>query len=379
MKFLHLGDLHIGKRVNEFPMIEDQRYIFNQILEIAEKEQVDGAILAGDIYDKALPSGESVELFDMLLTRLSEMGLQVYGISGNHDSAERIGYGSRIMVHRGVHLSKSYGGELESIALNDDYGSLRIYLLPFIKPANVRRYDEDIEIGSYEDAVKSVLRRSSIGTDSRNILVAHQFVTYNGTEPERSDSEVVSVGGLDNIDASVFKQFDYVALGHIHRPQRIGRETIRYAGSPLKYSFSEVNHRKAVTIVDVRAKGDVQLKQIELIPQRDMKKIKGSIAELLSLDFYTKLNTNDYYHVTLTDEAVMDAIGKLRMVYPNIMRLEFERSESERAAELRVLEKMELSSTMEIFEEFYDMQNGRQMDESRKSIIRELLSEGRQV
>lgn len=379
MKFLHLGDLHIGKRVNEFPMIEDQRYIFNQILEIAEKEQVDGAILAGDIYDKALPSGESVELFDMLLTSLSEMGLQVYGISGNHDSAERIGYGSRIMVHRGVHLSKSYNGELESIKLTDDYGPLCIYLLPFIKPANVRRFDETIEIGSYEDAVKSVLRRSSIGTDSRNILVAHQFVTNNGIEPERSDSEVVSVGGIDNIDASVFKDFDYVALGHIHRPQRVGRETIRYAGSPLKYSFSEVCHRKSVTIVDVRAKGDVQLKQIELIPQRDMKKIKGSIAELLSLDFYTKLNTNDYYHVTLTDEAVMDAIGKLRMVYPNIMRLEFESSEAERVAELRVLEKMELSSTMEIFEEFYDMQNGRQMDESRKAIIRELLSEGRQV
>jgi exonuclease SbcD len=163
MKFLHLGDLHIGKRVNEFPMIEDQRYIFDQILEIAEKEQVDGAILAGDIYDKALPSGESVELFDKLLTSLSEMGLQVYGISGNHDSAERIGYGSRIMAHRGVHLSKSYGGELESVELNDEYGPLCIYLLPFIKPATVRRYDEDIEIGSYEDAVKSVLRRSSVG------------------------------------------------------------------------------------------------------------------------------------------------------------------------------------------------------------------------
>ena len=375
MRLVHLGDLHIGKRVNEFPMIEDQRYIFDRILDITKDEQVDGVILAGDIYDKALPSAEAVELFDLFLTRLVEQNVKIFGISGNHDSAERIGYGSRIMSHRGVHLSKPYGGNLQHVEVTDEFGSLTIHLLPFIKPANVRPFDQDIEIGSYEDAVRAVLRRNSVDRESRNILVAHQFVTNNGQEPERSDSEVISVGGVDNIDVSVFQEFDYVALGHIHRPQHVGRETVRYAGSPLKYSFSEATHQKTLTIVELRDKGEVSLKHVALLPRRDMKKIKGSLDLLLSEPFYAELDTNDYYHVTLTDEAVMDAIGKLRMVYPNIMRLEFERSEAERLADQKVLEKMEMNDVFEIFEEFFDMQNGRKMDAMRRDIIHDLLSE----
>ena len=373
MRFLHLGDLHIGKRVNEFPMIEDQRYIIGQILDIAASEGVDGVILAGDIYDKSLPSAEAVDVFDGLLTAMADRGLQVYGISGNHDSAERVGYGSSIMSHKGVHLSRPYNGTLQSVEVEDDFGKLTIYLLPFVKPANVRRYDEEIETGSYEDAVRSVLSSGQVNPRERNVLIAHQFVTCNGVEPERSDSEVVSVGGMDNIDVSVFRDFDYVALGHIHRPQQVGRATVRYAGSPLKYSFSEAHHKKSVVVVDVLEKGVVRLKLVEVRGVRDMRKIRGSINELLAPDYYSRLDTNDYYHVTLTDEAVMDAIGKLRMVYPNIIRLEFEISESERRAEQRVLETMELSSAMDIFTEFYEMQNGREMDQRRRAIVEGLL------
>ncbi|QRN86194.1 exonuclease SbcCD subunit D [Clostridia bacterium] len=375
MRVIHISDLHLGKRVNEFPMMEDQKHIIEQILAIAEDEEVSAVIIAGDIYDKSLPSAEAIELFDQFLTNLAEKKIQVFGISGNHDSAERVGYCAEIMCHQGIHLCKPYNGKLQCIEVMDKFGPLNIYLMPFIKPANVRRFDENIEIGSYEDAVKSVLRSANINPESRNLLLAHQFVTHNGVQPERSDSEVISVGGLDNIDSSVFKDFDYVALGHIHRPQNVGRPTIRYSGSPLKYSFSEVNHNKSVTIVELREKGTVLLKEVALTPIRDMKKLKGSITELLSSDFYESINTNDYYHITLTDEAVMDAIGKLRMVYPNIMRLEFESSSVEDSRKSVAMEKIELSNTLEIFEEFYERQNGTKMDQTKRDIIVKLLSE----
>lgn len=375
MRFIHISDLHIGKRVNEFPMIEDQKYILKQILTIAEDEKVSAAIIAGDIYDKSLPSAEAIELFDQFLTRLAEKKIKVFGISGNHDSAERVGYCADIISHQGIYLSKPYDGELQCVEVEDEFGTLNVYLMPFIKPANVRRFDENIEIGSYEDAVKSVLRRSNINAEHRNVLVAHQFVTHNGLQPERSDSEVISIGGLDNIDSSAFKDFDYVALGHIHGPQKVGRPTIRYSGSPLKYSFSEVSHKKSVTIVDLHEKENVQMKQVRLRPLKDMKKLKGSIAELLSSDFYETIDTNDYYHITLTDEAVMDAIGKLRMVYPNIMRLEFESSNSENSTQRAILEKIELSNTLVMFEEFYEKQNGRKMDQEKREVIVKLLDE----
>jgi len=374
MKFLHLSDLHIGKRVNEFNIIDDQKYILNEILKIIDNIKVDAVLIAGDIYDKSMPSAEAVELFDEFLTGISKKRLPCFVISGNHDSAERIAFGSRIMEGQGIHMSKVFDGKIEAAILSDDIGDINVYMLPFIKPANVRRFYPDLEIESYEDAIKIVIENSYIDTTKRNVLVAHQFVTNSGIEPERSDSENISVGGLDMLDASVFGCFDYVALGHLHGPQRIGRDTIRYAGSPLKYSFSESRQNKSVTVIDFVQKNEIKIDKIPLIPLRDMREIKGPIIELLNPENYKDTNLNDYIHITLTDEEdIMDAIGKLRMVYPNVMRLDFDNKKSRASGVNQVPENINLKSQFELFKEFYVLQNNNDLDDFKINIISELF------
>ncbi len=376
MKFMHLSDLHIGKRVNEFNMLEDQKYILNEIIKIADEIEPNAILVAGDVYDKSLPSSEAVELFDEFLTDIAKRNLKCFVVSGNHDSAERIAFGSRIMEGQGIYMSKVFDGKIEPTVLKDNNGEINIYMLPFIKPANVRRFYPEVEIKSYEDAIKIVIESSHIDTTKRNILIAHQFIISSGIEPERCESENISVGGLDMVEASVFDSFDYVALGHLHGPQRIGRDTIRYAGSPLKYSFSESRQNKSVTVIDFDQKENIKIEKIPLIPLRDMREIKGPINELLNSENYKDTNLNDYIHVTLTDEDdIMDAIGKLRMVYPNIMRLDFDNKKSRALGVNQVPENINLKSNFELFKEFYTLQNNHDLDDFKVKIISEIFEE----
>lgn len=376
MKLVHLADLHIGKRVNEFSLLEDQRYILGQILDICAVINPDGIVIAGDVYDKTIPVAEAVELLDEFLTDLVRRGIPCWVVSGNHDSAERIAFGSRIMATQGVHIAPVFNGTLYSTTISDEFGKVDIYLLPFIKPALVRRICPEAEIDSFSSAVKVVLDNQSLADDRRNILVAHQFVTAGGMEPERSDSEVISVGGVDNVDADVFAAFDYVALGHLHCPQSIGREGIRYAGSPLKYSFSEVWQVKSVTVVELREKGDLRINTVPLKPRRDMRRIKGPIGHLLSAAVYMGANTDDYLQVTLTDEEeIVDAIGKLRTVYPNIMHLDYDNRRSRALQEMGAATDIENRSALQLFEEFYRMQNNAELEPEQREIVSRMLDQ----
>lgn len=331
MKFIHLSDLHIGKRVNGFSMLEDQKYILDQILMIAEEEMPDGVLIAGDVYDKPVPPAEAVQVFDAFLTGLADRNLPVFVISGNHDSPERLAFGGQLMKDRRVYMAPVYDGHLEPVQLEDRYGSLRVYMLPFIKPAVVRRCCPEEGIETFEDAVRWALEHMTghkIGEDDRNILIAHQFVTGASC----CDSEELSIGGLDQVSAELFDSFDYVAMGHIHGPQKVGRDTLRYSGTPLKYSFSEVNHRKSVTVVELLEKGNVTVNTRILRPLHDMRELRGSYEELTSRDFYMGTAVDDYLHITLTDEEdILDAIGKLRSIYPNVMKLDYDNKRTRRA------------------------------------------------
>lgn len=375
MKLLHTSDLHIGKRVNEFSMLEDQEYILNQILQIVDEQKPQAILIAGDIYDKNIPCVEGVTLFDSFLTELHKRGPVILLVSGNHDSSERINFGGRIMEENLIHIAGTFNGVLEKIALTDEFGILNVYLLPFVKPATVRRYYPEVE--TYQEAVETIISNSQIDESERNILLAHQFITYGDSMPERCDSESVSLGGLDNIDASVFAAFDYVALGHLHKAQRIGRDTIRYAGSPMKYSFSEANQNKSVTMIEFGKKADIAYNKIPLEALRDMREIKGPIAALTDSKNYSRGNTLDYIHATLTDdEDIYDAIGQLRSVYPNIMRLDFENSRTVWNADAKTAAvDVEQMNSMELFEDFYENQNNIPMSVTQKGIMQRLFDE----
>lgn len=373
MKIIHLADLHIGKRVNEFSMIDDQKHILNQILEIIDKEKPDAVIIAGDVYDKQVPSIEAVELLDSFISDISKRKTTTFIISGNHDSAERLAFGSSLMAMGKIYISPVYNGKISKYTLKNDFGSANFYLLPFVKPSHVKRFFPDEKIESYTDAIKVVVDNLKLDTSEINILIAHQFVTG----ASRTESEEISVGGLDNVDASVFEDFDYVALGHIHRPQKIGTERIRYCGTPLKYSFSEVNDAKSVSIIEINSKEDFNLRTIPLIPKRDMRKIRGTYEELITKTSYENTNTDDYIHVTLTDEFnVVDAIQKLRVIYKNIMKLEYDNIRTRESRKIN-LDNMviENKNPLEIFSEFYKLQNNKEMDDEQKKIIKKIMEE----
>lgn len=372
MRFLHLSDLHLGKRVNEFSMLEDQAYILKEILNIIDEQKVEAVLIAGDVYDKVIPSAEAVRLLDDFLTRLAARELPVFLISGNHDSAERVAFGSRLMSSRQIYLSPVFESDVEPITVSDRYGEINIYMLPFVKPSLVKRVYPEEEIITYQDAVNAAVQHMQIDTDKRNILLAHQFVTGAA----RCDSEEMSVGGLDDVDAAIFDGFDYVALGHLHGPQKIGKETVRYSGTPLKYSFSEANHKKAAVIVDMEEKGTVNIQQIPLVPKHDMREIRGTYMEVTALDFYKDMKTDDYLHITLTDEEdIPDAIGKLRTIYPNIMKLSYDNLRTRAAGTVRGTAEVEEKSPMELLKEFYEMQNNQPMTDEQEEIARGMMEE----
>lgn len=372
MKLFHLSDLHIGKRVNEFSMIEDQKYILTQILYAADQEKPDGILISGDVYDRTIPTAEAVQVFDAFLTRLSEQKIPAFIISGNHDSAERLAFGSSLMGKSGIYFSKVYDGTVEKIPMQDAYGTVWIYLLPFLRPSTIRHAlpERAEEVQSAADAVRIALEQTKIDEKERNVLLAHQFVTG----AKRCDAEELQVGDVDQIPAELFALFEYVALGHIHSPQKVGRETVRYCGAPLKYSFSEAGQEKSITVVELKEKGSVDLRTIPLKPLHDLRKIRGTYLEVTAKSFYENRDCEDYLQVTLTDEEdVPDGMTKLRTIYPNLMRLEYDNKRTRSNAEVRAAERVEEKSELELFQEFYELQNNQSMTEVQEQFVEELL------
>ena len=370
MKFIHLSDLHLGKRLNGFSLLEDQAYILEQITEIVKNQQADALIIAGDVYDKAVPSAEAVALFDSFLSKITAVCPHIFIISGNHDSPERIAFGSHIMEKSGVHLSPVYDGNVVPTVLMDSYGDVNIYMLPFVKPANVRRFFPEISIESYTDAVKTAVDKMEIDVNKRNILITHQFVTGASV----CDSEEHSVGGTDNVDGGVFEGFDYVALGHIHSPQNVGSERIRYCGTPLKYSFSECKHIKSVTVIEFNEKNNFTVSSISLTPMRDLREIKGAYDELMLKSNYEGTNTDDYMHIILTDEEdIPDVLSRLRVDYPNIMKLSYDNKRTRNFQQIEADCDVSEKSPFQLFSEFYNKQNNQDMADEQEKYVKNLI------
>ena len=371
MKFIHLSDLHLGKRVNEFSMIGDQTYILGEILRIVDREAPDAVLIAGDVYDKPVPSAEAVSLFDDFLTSLSKKELQVFVISGNHDSSERLAFGSRLIGKSGIHLSPVWNGKVGPHVLRDEFGEVNVYMLPFIKPVQVRHFFSDEEIKTYTDALQVAIREMHMQPEGRNVLMTHQFVTG----AERSESEEISVGGADNVDASVFDGWDYVALGHLHGPQNAGSERIRYCGTPLKYSFSEIRQEKSVTVVELKEKGSLTVRCVPLVPLRDMAEIRGTYEELMRKSFYENTTyENDYMHIILTDEEdVVEGAAKLRTVYRNFMKLDYDNKRTRHTEAITGTADAETKTPLELFSELYEKQNGAPMSEEQEAFVTGLI------
>lgn len=373
---MHLADLHLGKRVNGFSMMEDQEYILNRILEIMEEEQPDGLLIAGDVYDKTIPPAEAVRRMDDFLTAVAAKHVPVFLISGNHDSAERVAFGHQLMQGSGIWISPVYDGTIRHHTLEDRWGEVNIYLIPFLRPSVVRSFFPDVEIEDYTDALRTIIEDLQVDTSRRNVVLAHQFVTAAGALPETCDSEQLSVGGLDRVDGSVFSPFDYTALGHLHGPQRVGSETIRYAGSPLKYSFSELHQKKSVTVAELREKGETEIRQIPLQPRREMIELRGTFEEILEEARKKGELQTDYYHMMLTDETdVVDALSRLREYYPNIMLLDYDNRRTRSQKEVEQLDRVEERTPGELFAALYEQQNGQEMDSDRKEYLDGLIRE----
>ncbi len=360
MRFFHLSDLHIGKRVNDFSMIEDQRYILGKILAEIDIYKPDAVLIAGDVYDKTVPTAEAVKVLDEFLYELVKRKLVVIMISGNHDSPERLAFGANIMKNQNVYISPVFDNNLQPIMLTDEFGEIAVYMLPYIKPIHVKKYYPDVEISTYNDAIKTVIDNIELDKSVRNIILAHQFITSAVV----SESEEIFVGTIENISSEIFDDFDYVALGHLHRPQKVKRDTLRYAGSPLKYSFSEVNNKKSITYFDMLDKSSpIEVKTIPLVPIRDMKEITGRYDELVSKNYYADLNLDDYYHITLTDEHdIPNALSKLRSVYKNIMKLDYDNKRTSQNIAIKKVADIEKKSPLEIVAEFYQKQNNDELN-----------------
>lgn len=372
MKFIHLSDLHLGKRVNGFSMLDDQKYILTKIINIIDDEKPDGILIAGDIYDKSVPSGEAVQLFDDFLCRLAKRNLQVFVISGNHDSAERLSFASSLIDLSGIHISPVYNGEAKPFVLEDECGKVNVYMLPFVKPVHVRAAFKDETIETYTDAIGYAVDKMKVDKNERNIIVAHQFVTG----AVRSESEELSLGGLDNVDVSAFDPFDYVALGHIHGPQKLIRDTVRYSGSPLKYSFSETSQNKGITVVELKEKGTVEIKTVSLIPKHDMREIKGKYDDIVFKKNYENTAVEDYIRIILTDEDdIPDVMSKLRAVYPNLMEVKYDNTRTRTSGEFQNIEEIENKSETDLFADFFTAQNGQPLSEEQSKIVKKLFEE----
>lgn len=367
MKFLHIADLHLGKRLKEVSLIEDQHFILLQFIKMIDEVQPDALLLAGDIYDKAIPPVDAINLFDDFLNQISKRKIPVFIISGNHDSQDRMTFGSKLMETSGIHFSKSYSSykedeKIQPVQLQDEFGSVNIFLLPFVRPIEK----------SYTQAMNEAIGRMQIDSSQRNVLVAHQLVTGS----ERSDSEDITIGTLDDVDTKVFDIFDYVALGHIHKPQKCGSEKIQYSGSPLKYSFSEVKHKKGVNLVELGEKGSLTVSRKELKPMRDLQELKGDYKTISSEDFYSKYNDQDFFKIILTDEEdIPEGFGKLQKIYKNLLYLDYDNSRTRKLQKNNTEIDIEKIDPLEIFNQLYLEQNNMEMSQEQYDFVKGLVEE----
>lgn len=372
MKFLHLGDLHLGKTLFDFDLVEDQRYILDQILCIAEKESVDGVLIAGDVYDKSVPSEAATKLLDYFLMKLAQKEIKVFMVSGNHDSDDRLNYGSTLFASNQIFISAVFDGKLHRQSFADGDTKIDIYMLPFVKASQVRHYFPDEKIESYDDAVRTIIRNTDINEDNKNILVAHQFVSGKGEDPALAGSESVgtqSVGLVEKIGYNCFDDFDYVALGHIHSPQRVGREGIRYAGSPLKYSLSEANNEKSVSLITVSAQERVKIELVPLKPMRNVRHLKGTLKELL--DKKNVRAPEDFIYATLTDEDIInDSMGIFQQIYPNTVRIDYDNSHTREIEQVDISKIAENKSFPELIGDFYRLMYGCEITEEEMDVMR---------
>ncbi len=377
MKFLHLGDLHLGKTLGDFSLIEDQRDILSKICSIAEEKKVDGICIAGDIYDKAIPSEAAVNLLDDFLNRLAEKKIACYMISGNHDSDDRLNFASRLLRNKGIYIAAKYQGELKKETFRDAYGEVNIYLLPYIKASLVRHYFPEEKIENYEDAVRLILEKAQINPEERNIILAHQFVAGKTADPELAGSEgmgSLNVGQVERIGYDCFKDFDYVALGHIHSPQKVGREEVRYSGSPLKYSLSEVNNQKSVPLVTIEEKGEPKIELLPLKPLRDLRHLKGKREKLLAAE--NIVDRDDFIYITLTDEDFLNnAMGIFQQYYPNTVKIDYENSHTKELKELDPAELAEERPLEDILSAFYEQVYGSKISEEERKLLMEVAGE----
>jgi len=377
MKILHLGDLHLGKSIGDFDLIDDQKYMLDQILDILSEKQIDVVIMAGDIYDKSVPSEAATNLLDYFFDKIAELNIVAYVISGNHDSDDRLSYGRNAFKSRKINIYSVFDGTMQAHTLSDEFGDVSFYLLPFVKASQVRHFYQDAEISSYEDAVRTIIDNTEIDEKNRNIIIAHQYVAGKGEDPVKGGSEglsVQNVGTIEKIGYSCFDLFDYAALGHIHSPQRVGRDEVRYAGSMLKYSLSEVDNHKSVPVITLGKKGDVKIELIPLIPMREMRHIKGKMAILL--DKNNIENTNDFIYATLTDEDVInDAMGIFQQVYPNTIKIDYDNAHTRAIKETEIIASTENKSFSDLISEFYTMMYGHEMSEEEKALMETVARE----
>ena len=372
MKFLHLGDLHLGKTLGDFDLIEDQKYILDQILHITEEESIDGVLIAGDVYDKSVPSEAATKLLDYFLIALAAKRIKVFMVSGNHDSDERLNFGSTLFASNQIFISAVFDGTLHRQSFVDGDTEVAVYMLPFVKASQVRHYFPDEDINSYDDAVRAIIRNTLIDKRNKNILVAHQFVAGKGEDPALAGSESVgtqSVGMVEKIGYDCFDDFDYVALGHIHSPQKVGREEIMYAGSPLKYSLSEANNEKSVSLISVSAEDGVKTELVSLKPMRDLRHIRGTLKELL--DKENVKAPDDFIYATLTDEEIInDAMGVFQQTYPNTVRIDYDNSHTREIEQVDISRIAENKSFPELIGDFYRQMYGCEITEEEMDVMR---------
>lgn len=368
MRFLHIADLHLGKQMNDLLLLDDQEAVLDQIIHIANDEKVDAVLIAGDVYQRTTPQAEAMALFDRFVSRLVDDGRKIFVISGNHDSALRISYFSSLVKNAGVYVTETFNGELQHVTLHDTDGDLNVWMMPFLRPAHVKRALPNEKITSYQDAVAAVIRHADIDFSKRNLLICHQFIVGCTT----CDSEELSIGTLDHIDGTVFDGFDYVALGHIHGPQNVLRDTMRYAGSPLKYSFSEAAHHKSVTIVDMQEKGETRVRTMPLYPLHDVRLIEGKLADIMSMPY-----SEDYVWVTIHDELPPpDAKVTLTVNFPNMMKFSVVNSRTKYDLDVKATDVMESKSVAELFSDFYRLQNNDQLPgEAHMQVLNKVIKE----
>ena len=372
MRFLHISDLHLGKRVYEYSMLEEQKNALWQVLSIVDEKNVEGLFIAGDIYDKSIPTIEAIELFDSFLVELSNRNIDVYIISGNHDSPERVGFGADFFKSKRIYISKAYDGNIQYVDKEDLYGKIRIHLIPFLKPANVRRFHQEMEIADYNSAIRTVVEDIKLCEDGRNVVLVHQFITG----AVRSQSEESFLGGMDNIEYDLFDEFDYVALGHIHKSQAMGRQQVRYSGALVKYALDEINQVKSMTLVEIKCKGEVEIETIPIKPIHDMRRIEGTYMELTDRNNYVNTKVDDYLHVVLKDEEdVPDALRKLRVIYPNILKLEYDNTRTRLKNSVIEGKGVRRKEPMEYIEELFRKQNNEDMTSEQATVLKNIMED----